>query len=149
MPEEQAQQFHHSVAQHVFLQKRAQRDIQVAVSFLSSRVKRPDEDDWGKLRRVIQYLKGSRSLKLRIKVDGLDEAKWLVDASHNVHWDCRGQTGAGMTLGSGAVVSSSNKQKVNTRSACESELVGVDDACPTLLWSLYFIQGQGVNMKNV
>jgi len=50
LPEEQAVQFHHSVAQLVFLQKRARRDIQTASSFLSSRVKRPDEDDWGKLR---------------------------------------------------------------------------------------------------
>ena len=103
-----------------------------------SRVKRPDEDDWGKLRWVMQYLKGSRSLKLRLKVDDLEEAKWLVNASHNVHWDYRGQTGAGMTLGSGAVISSFNKQKVNTRRACmsESELIVVNDACPTLLWSL-------------
>jgi hypothetical protein len=49
LPEEQAIKFHHSVAQLVFLQKRASRDIQTVVSFLATRVKRPDEDDWGKL----------------------------------------------------------------------------------------------------
>jgi hypothetical protein len=74
IPEDQAMKFHHSVAQLVFLQKRAKHDIQTASSFLSSRVKRPDEDDWGKLRRVIQYLKGTRSLKLRITVDNLKES---------------------------------------------------------------------------
>jgi hypothetical protein len=89
LPKEQAMQFHHSVAQLVILQKRARRDIQTAASFLSSRVKRPDEDDWGKLRRVLQYLKGTRSLKLRITVDDLKEARWLIDASHNVHWDSK------------------------------------------------------------
>jgi hypothetical protein len=48
-----------------------------------------------------------------------------------------------MTLGRGAVISSSRKQKINTRSSTESELVGVDDAMPSILWSLYFIQEQG------
>jgi hypothetical protein len=91
------------VAQLVFLQKRAQRDIQVATSFLSSRVKRTDEDDWGKCRRVLQYLKAYKSIPLRLMADDLKEMKWLVDASHNVHWDCKGQTGSAMTLGKGAV----------------------------------------------
>ena len=39
--------FHHSVAQLLFLACRARRDIQVAVAFLTTRVKKPDEDDWG------------------------------------------------------------------------------------------------------
>lgn len=147
--EEQAIKFHHSVAQLVFLQKRARRDIQTAVSFLATRVKRPDEDDWGKLRRVMQYLKGTRSLKLRITIDSLKEAKWYVDAAHNVHWDCKGQTGGAMTLGKGAVISSSTKQKTNSKSACESELIGVDDNISAMLWSLYFMQEQGVDITNV
>ena len=51
-------------------------------------------------------------------------------------------------LGEGAVVSSSKKQKINTRSSTETELVGVDDAMPTVLWCLYFIQEQGYNMTH-
>jgi hypothetical protein len=66
-----------------------------------------------------------------------------VDASHGVHADCKGHTGAGMTLGNGAVMSSSRKQKINTRSSTESEVVGVDDVMPSVLWSLYFLQEQG------
>jgi hypothetical protein len=148
LPEDQAMKFHHSVAQLVFLQKRARRDIQTTSFFLSSRVKKPDEDDWSKLRRVLQYLKGTRSLKLRISVDDLKEAKWYIDTSHNVHWDCKGQTGGGMTLGKGACLSGSNKQKTNSKSACETELIRVDDYISLVLWSLYFIQAQGIDMSN-
>ena len=54
--EEQAQHVHHAVAQLLFLSVRARRDIQTAVSFLTTRVRKPDEDDWGKLKRVLQYL---------------------------------------------------------------------------------------------
>ena len=45
LPDEQALKFHHIAAQLLFLSTRARRDIQTAVSFLSTRVKRPDEDD--------------------------------------------------------------------------------------------------------
>ncbi len=45
LPEEQASAFHHAVAQLLFLSGRARRDIQTAVSFLTTRVKKPDEDD--------------------------------------------------------------------------------------------------------
>ena len=48
-----------------------------------------------------------------------------------------------MTLGEGAVMNFSRKQKVNTRSSTETEIVGVDDAIPDVLWSLYFMQAQG------
>ena len=71
LPEEQAVLFHHSVAQLLFLACRARRDIQVSVAFLTTRVKKPDEDDWGKLRRILQYLKGTRSLPLRLTIDNL------------------------------------------------------------------------------
>jgi len=62
--EEQALAFHHTVAQLLFMATRARRDIQTAVAFLTTRVKNPDEDDWGKLKRVLKYLNGTRYLKL-------------------------------------------------------------------------------------
>ena len=148
LPEEQAVAFHRTVAQLLFLCFRARKDIQTAVSFLMSRVQKPDEDDWGKVRRVLMYLKGTKSLPLRLTIEDLSFAKWFIDAAHAVHWDCKGQTGAGMTLGKGAVISFSRKQKINTKSSTETELVGVDDAMPIVLWSLYFIQAQGYNMTH-
>jgi len=106
-----AMAFHRTVVQLLFLCMRARRDIQTAVAFLTTRVKKPDKDDWGKVKRVLQYLKGTRSLKLRLTIDNLQCTKWLVDASHGVHWDCKGHTGAAMTLGSGVAISFSHKHK--------------------------------------
>lgn len=70
--------FHSFTASLLFLSQRARRDIQTAVSFLTTRVKRPDEDDWLKLRRVLRYLKGTRRLKLRWRL-----TTWI---SHLVGW---------------------------------------------------------------
>ncbi len=67
--EEQALAFHHAVAQLLFMATKARRDIQTAVAFLTMRVKSPDEDDWGKLKRVLKYLNGTKYLKLRLTVD--------------------------------------------------------------------------------
>jgi hypothetical protein len=82
-------------------------------------------------------------MPLNLTIDNLQSTKWLVDSSHGVHEDGKGQTGAGMILGKGAIISFLRKQKSNTRSSTESELVGVDDAMPSILWSLYFLQEQG------
>ena len=83
--EEQALAFHHTVVQLLFMATRARREILTAVAFLMTRVKSPDEDDWGKLKRVLKYLNGTRYLKLRLTVDNLAVLKWYVDGSHNVH----------------------------------------------------------------
>ncbi len=85
-----------------------------------------DEDDWGKLKRVLKYLNGTKYLKLNLSVDDLELLKWYVDASHNVHWGCKGHEGAVFTLKKGATSSYSRKVKLSTRSLTEMELVMAD-----------------------
>ena len=78
--DEQADAFHHTVYQLLFAANRARRDIQTAVSFLTTRVQAPDKDDWGKLKRVLKYLNGTRYLKLTLNADQLKFAvHWYVD----------------------------------------------------------------------
>jgi hypothetical protein len=54
-----------------------------------------------------------------------------------------------MTLGRGAPISFSRKQKLNVRSSTEGELVGVDDALPLILWGRYFIESLGYSVEQV
>jgi hypothetical protein len=58
LPEEQAMAFHHTTAQLLFLSTRARRDIQPATAFLTTRVKSPDEDNWGKVKQVLGVFEG-------------------------------------------------------------------------------------------
>eukprot|EP00957_Ditylum_brightwellii_P032430 2457020-Ditylum_brightwellii.AAC.1 len=58
----------------------------------------------------------------------------------------KSHTGATMTLGKGSVYSMSTKQKINTKSSTEIELVGVNDALPMMLWTQYFIEAQGYDV---
>jgi hypothetical protein len=48
-----------------------------------------------------------------------------------------------MTLGQGAITSISTKQKINTRSSTEAELVSTDDIISKVIWTKHFIEAQG------
>ena len=137
--------FHTFVAKNLFLCKRARPDIQTAVAFLTTRVKASDDDDWKKLLRLMGYLTRTKELVLTLEADKIDFLKWFVDCSFAVHQDMRGHTGGGLTLGKGAVFSRSTKQKINTKSSTETELVGTDDMLPQILWTNYFMRAQGWN----
>ena len=51
--------FHTFVMKAMFLCKRARPDIEPAISFLSTRTRKPDESDWLKLLRMLGFLKGT------------------------------------------------------------------------------------------
>jgi hypothetical protein len=148
LDEPTANLFHHLVAKLLFLCKRARPDIQTAVSFLSTRVKSPDGHDYRKLARVMRYLRGSIDLPLTLEASNLNTIKWWVDGAFAVHPDMRSHTGVVMSLGQGAVYASSIKQKLNTKSSTEAELVGVDDAMGQILWTRYFIESQGYPVQD-
>ena len=59
--------------------------------------------------------------------------KWWVDASNAVHPNMRSHTGATMTLGKGSPYSISSKQKINTVSSTEAELVGISDVMKLII----------------
>ena len=143
LSESKAQDFHTSVAKALFLCKRARPDIQVAVAFLTTRVTEPDEDDWKKLVRLMKYLNGSKGLMLTLNASDNNDLKWWVDASYAVQPNMRSHTGIAFSMGKGTPICSSTKQKLNTKSSTEAELVGADDAMPIVLWTSYFLKEQG------
>jgi hypothetical protein len=91
----------------------------------------------------MQYLRGTKDLPLILGADGIGIVKWFVDASFAVHPNMRSHTGGALTLGRGCPVVTSTKQKLNTRSSTESELVGVDDLMPSILWTRNFLKAKG------
>jgi hypothetical protein len=142
-----AEQFHHLVAKTLFATKRAQPDTGTAMSFLSTRVRGLDKQDWKKLVHLMKYLRGTRRMLLILSLDGMGILEWWVDGSFAVHPNMRDHTGGGMTMGLGCPLSSSTKQKLNTRSSMESEVVGVNDLMPAIKWTRNFLQTQGYGVK--
>ena len=51
-------------------------------------------------------------------------------------------------MGKGSIINISLKQKVNTRSSTEAEVIGVDDCIGPILWTHQFLEHQGYDVKD-
>jgi hypothetical protein len=87
-------------------------------------------------------------LPLILNANGSGILKWWVDASFAVHPNMRGHSGGRLSLGRGFPIVSSMKQKLNTRSSTETEIVGADDFMPATCWTRYFMEAQGYQVKD-
>ena len=121
--------------------------MQVAVAMLCTRVKSPTEEDWKKLLRMLHYVKSLLNNVLNLRADDLSLVRWYADASFAVHPDFKSHTGVAMTYGAGVPIAMSRKQKLNTRSSTEAELVGVDDGVNLILWTKLFLEAQGCTIE--
>jgi hypothetical protein len=139
--------FHSLVAKIFFATKRARPDTGTAISFLATRVREPDKNDWKKLVHLMKYLHGTKEMPLILSANGSGVLKWHVDGSYTVHPNMRGHTGGEPTMGQGCPISTSTKQKLNTRSSTESELVAVDDLMPSILWTQQFLKAQDYSVR--
>ena len=117
---ERNEQFHSIVAQILFTTKRTRPATRTAVSFLTTRVREPDQDDWLKLAHLMMYIRGTIDLPLTLSANGTGMLKWYVYRWYGVHPNMRGHSGVGLSMGTGFPISSSMKHKLNTRNSTES-----------------------------
>ena len=141
--EEQTKIFVHLVMQGLYLSQHGRLDICTAIAFLRSRLQNPNKDDYKKLTRLIRYLRGLKGLILTLHASNEGIVQWWIDASYAVHDDMKGHTGAALSLGKGGIYSGSWKQRLVARSSTESELIGVYDVLPQVVWTKQFLEEQG------
>ena len=139
--------FHHVTAKLLHLMKRARPDIEIPIVFLCTRVKSPDEDDWKKLQRVLCWIKCTIDETRFIGADDLKRLYKWVDAAYAVHPNMRSHTGGSMSMGTGVLHCKSTRQKLNTKSSTEAELVGVSDYIPYNIWLMHFLKHQGFELE--
>ena len=149
LSEQDKNEYHTIIAQLLYLSTRARPDLQTSIAFYCTRVKNPDTDDQKKLARTIRYLMKTAHLPMILKCNDDGIIQWWVDASFAVHEDMRSRTGMQMSLGTGTIYGTSQKQKINTGSSTEAELVGVSDALPKMIWCRHFMESQGYLVEDV
>jgi hypothetical protein len=124
--------------------------IQLTTAFLCRRVSCSTTQDWEKLKQLLMYLRGTLDEFLVLGADDLTIMKTWVDASYGVHKDFKSHTGAVVSFGRGAVMCKSAKQKLNTKSSTEAELVGVSDYYLSYpIWGKKVLEGQGYFLKEI
>jgi hypothetical protein len=95
---------------------------------------------------MLRFLRATKNDFLTLS--SLHNVRWWVDASYAVHPDMKSHTGGAMSLGRGVIYGTSKRQKLNTKSSTEAEVVGTDDVMPQILWTLYFIEAQGYKIND-
>ena len=64
-------------------------------------------------------------MRLPVEANHLDQNHWFIDGAFAVHNDLKSHSGSMMTFGKGMLDGTSNKQKINTNSSTEAEVVAV------------------------
>ena len=150
LDEKKSEIFHSVTAKLLYITKRARPDIETGIAFMTTRVLKSTEEDWRKLKRIITFLKYTIDDVRIIGAKSMDTIYTWVDAAFAVHSNMRSQTGGTMSFGYGMIHCKSSKQKLNTKSSTESELVGASEYVPYNLWQLLFLTAQGYKpSKNI
>ena len=86
-------------------------------------------------------------LTLTLGADDIRSMKSWADVSYGVHDDCKSHTGGAISWGWGVLLTKCQKQKLNTKSSTEGEIVGVSDFMPNMIWARMFLEAQGFLLK--
>ena len=136
--------FHTLVAKLLYLSKRGRPDVLLPVTFLCTRVQSPDVEDKKKLIKVLKYL--NTTVELGLRIHRCEEGKYDIcvycDASFATHKDYKSHTGAVITVGKSPVFYKSCKQKLNSKSSMESEMIALSDVLPQAMFVSYFLEDQ-------
>ena len=143
LPDNLREHFRSITAKLLYLSKRTRPDILTAVAFLTKRVLRPQRDDYNKLIRTIQNIRGSQHTGIIFEVYEPIHVIAYIDASFTIHPDIKSHTGSVINLGKGAIYAKSGTQRLMTKSSTEAELVALSDASNQVLWTRNFLECQG------
>ena len=143
LKEDKADIYRSFVAKLLWIMKRSRPDLELTVSFLSTRVKEPTKEDWNKFKHIMCWLKQTKSDVRVIGADDLVNMVVMIDSAHAVHDNMRGHTGGVTSFGTGIIDQKSSKQKMNTRSSTETEHVGTSEYLPKPIFLELFMDAQG------
>lgn len=114
-------------------------DIAYAVSVASRYLTNPEPQHMKLVRRILRYLKGTKSIRLTYK-GHLEMPKGFTDAGWAGCHDTRRSTAGYMfNIGSGAISWQSKRQSVVALSTCEAEFMGQTQATKEAVWSRWLL----------
>ena len=125
----------------------ARKDIDTTISFLTTMVHELDEDNWGGLRQLLQYIRGKVYRPLILRDVSLNIIIWCLDVPYVVHGYMRDHTGGTISFVKWPVRIMLNKHKINMRISTESEFVVSDYLLPRFLWTQYFVELKGLKFE--
>ena len=77
----------------------------------------------------------------------LDQNHLFFDGAFTMHTNTKSHTGAYMIFGKEIVNRSAKTQHINTTSLTEVKVVALYKSMPAIMWTRYFLEGQGCPLK--
>ena len=145
--DDEREQFHLAVATCLFLAQRSRPDILLTVSFLTTRVQHPTEQDKRKLKKLLAYIYQTKHLNITINGKRILNPYIYIDASYESHSDGKGHTGAIEGVGAGGINFTSKKQRIVCKSSMEAEVVGISDSLTSSVCTREFLKSQGYKIN--
>jgi hypothetical protein len=122
-------------------------DMLMPVVYLSSKLKAPTVTHYKHARWILRYLKGTRSHGLKFtRCDDLDLI-FDADASFLLHFDGYGHSGFLARLAGTVIFGRSVKQRQQTRSSTESELVSGEECSTYVVYTRKVCDTVGIKIK--
>jgi acyl-CoA-binding protein len=118
----------------LYLSRRARPDIINKVSFLCTLFKNPTLHNEDKLFRLLGYLEGTKKKTLVLKVNNVFGIEAYMDASFLTHSDGKSHYGIIVLVGGVTVFAAWRKQKCDSKTLAEVELVAFLDNLESRLY---------------
>ena len=147
LDEDKAARFRSVVMKLQWVAERGRPDVRLPITYLATQNQSSTDHDWWKLRRVLLFLMDTIDDERVIGADDLGVLHTWIDSSYATHPDMKSHTGGVMSFGTGVIHARSNKQKLNTKSSTEAEVVGVSDYLPFNIWVRMFMEEQGYQLR--
>ncbi|XP_064471364.1 uncharacterized protein LOC135385778 [Ornithodoros turicata] len=134
-------QYRQAVGEMLYLSTTTRPDIVCAIGILCRRVSKPSQQDWNAMKKLLRYLKYTRSLKLKLsgqpgmKLECYVDADWAGDVS-----DRKSTSGYFVQLRGSPVSWSTRKQMSVALSSTEPEYVAAANASQEVLWLRQLLQ---------
>jgi hypothetical protein len=132
--------------------KRSQPSILFNVTSLATMCKRANEQDFGDVNHLLEYINEHKDDFIRLKIDGKVQLSVFVDSSASLYFDGKGHGGHVISLGSnysGPIEVCSNKSRLVGRSSMEYELFALHNMLPSLLFLKDFLEELGYKQEPI
>lgn len=129
------QKYRHLIGSLLYLAINTRPDIATAVSILSRKVNTPSNRDWIELKRLIRYLKGTKSMKLYLKCEnekglyGFADADWAQNKS-----DRKSNSGFIFKYNGSPISWCCRKQDCVSLSSTEAEYISLCESAQEAIW---------------
>ena len=126
--------FHSVVMKLLWIVHRGRTDFATSISYLCTRMKQPDIEDWKKLKRVLCFKNTTIENESIIGANILHEMQTYVYSYNSVHMDMKGHTGGVSTFDIGVLTANSSKHKMNSRISNKPEVIVNIKYLPYNIW---------------